>query len=135
MDYAEMLKKGKEQLPEDIQESSRFEVPKIKGSLQGNKTVLSNLIQIAQHIGRKPEHLIKYLSRELGMPAEIKGNFVIFTGKGSSSRINEKIEEYTEKLVICKECGKPDTELKKQHTIYVMKCQACGARYSVTSKV
>ena len=135
MDYAKMLAEGKKNLPDDIQESSRFEVPKIKGSLQGNKTVLSNLMQIAQHIGRKPEHLIKYLSRELGMPAETKGNFVIFTGKGNSARINEKIEEYTEKLVICKECNKPDTELKKQQNIYIMKCQACGARYSITAKV
>lgn len=130
-----MLKEGKKKLPDDIKESARFEVPKIKGSLQGNKTVLSNLIQIAQHIGRNPDHLIKYLSRELGMPAEVKGAFVIFTGKGNSARINEKIEAYTELLVICKECGKPDTELKKQQNIYIMKCQACGARYSITSKV
>ncbi len=130
-----MLKKGKEKLPEEILESSRFEVPKIKGSLQGNKTVLSNLFQIAQHLGRRPEHLIKYLSREMGMPAEIKGNFVIFTGKGSSARFNEKIEAYTEIFVVCKECRKPETTMKKEGSIYIIKCQACGAKYSQTSKI
>lgn len=130
-----MLKEGKKKLPDEILEKSRFEVPKIKGSLQGNKTVLSNLFQIADHIGRKPEHLIKFLTREMGMPAEIKGNFVIFTGKGNSAKFNEKIEQYTETLVICKECGKPDTTMKKEGAIYIMKCQACGARYSLKSKV
>lgn len=130
-----MLAEAKKKLPDDVKESVRFEIAKVKGSIQGNKTIISNLIQIAQHMSRSEAHLIKYLSREIALPAEIKGNFVFFAGKAPASKINEKITSYVEKYVICKECGKPDTTLKKEGGISFLRCQACGARYSVQSKI
>lgn len=124
-----MLKRGKDQLPENIRHNERFEVPKIKGIVQGNKTVLTNLAQIADQFQRPIEHLIKYLSKELAARAEQKDQFTIFNTKLQSQRINEKIEAYAEQLVMCKECGRPDTKMVKTGPAWMILCQACGAKY------
>jgi translation initiation factor 2 subunit 2 len=33
--------------------------------------------------------------------------------------------------VLCRECGKPDTRLERVERVYVIRCEACGARASV----
>lgn len=133
-DYESLLERGKNALPEMSQTRDRFEVPKVRGHIQGNKTILSNFLQIAQHFGRKPEHLLKYVLKELAAPGEIKKQFVILGTKIPAGRINEKIQQYADVFVICRECGKPDTKMSKEENVYFIKCQACGARYSVYSK-
>lgn len=132
--YEELLERGKKALPETNFSTERFIIPKVRGHLQGNKTVLSNFLQIAQHFGRKPEHVLKYILKELAAPGEIKKQFVILGAKVPAGRINEKVQQYAETFVLCRECNKPDTKMTKEGSVYFIKCQACGARYSVYSK-
>jgi translation initiation factor 2 subunit 2 len=132
--YEELLERGKKALPETTQSTERFVVPKIRGHIQGNKTVLSNFLQIAQCFGRKPEQVLKYILKELAAPGEIKKQFVVLGAKVPAARINEKIQQYADTFVICRECGKPDTKMTKEENVCFIKCQACGARYSVYSK-
>lgn len=134
-DYQALLKNAKEVLPEVDQTQDRFQIPKVKGHLQGVKTVISNMVQIADTLGRPIKHLLKYLSRELATTAEQANQLVIFGSKLSASKVNEKIEAYAQEFVFCKECSKPDTKLSKEGDIYYFKCQACGARYTFTSKI
>ena len=135
-DYEKLLKKAHKELPEKSITKVRFEIPKVKGHLQGNRTVVSNFIRIAQHLGREPKHMLKYVLKELATPGQIKKTgVVIFGTKLSASRINEKIQQYADTFVVCKECGKPDTKLEKEGNIYFVKCQACGAKHSVYSKI
>ncbi|MFP4523720.1 MAG: translation initiation factor IF-2 subunit beta [Candidatus Woesearchaeota archaeon] len=134
-DYEALLKKAKETLPEVKQSEERFQIPKVKGHIQGGKTVISNLNQIATTLGRPVKHLIKYLTRELATTAEQVKQLTIFGSKISASKINEKIDAYAQEFVFCKECGKPDTKLDKDGDVYYFKCQACGARYTFTSKI
>ena len=129
MDYEKLLKKARSELPESVLRTERFSIPKVRGHLQGNKTVLSNFFQIADTLGRDPNQLLKYILKELATPAEVQKNLVILGRKESASRINEKIGEYAKKYVICKECGKPDSSLVKQNRMVFIKCNACGARY------
>jgi translation initiation factor 2 subunit 2 len=131
MDYEKLLKEAKKKLPKVSEKKERFDIPKIKGHIQGNRTVLSNFTQIAQYLGRNPEHVLKYILKELATPGEIKKTGTIIGSKVSASRINEKIISYAEKYVLCKECGKPDTKLEKEHNIIYVKCMACGARKTV----
>jgi len=133
-DYEALLERGKKALPKTTQSTERFIIPRIRGHIQGNKTVLSNFVQIAQRLGRKPEHMLKYVLKELAAPGEIKRHFVILGAKIPASRINEKIHKYADIFVICRECGKPDTKMTKEGNIYFIKCQACGAKHSVYSK-
>ena len=93
MDYKEMLKKAREEMPESVFESERFEIPKAKGHLQGNKTVISNFHSIADVLGRTTEHMLKYLLKELATPGTLTRSSLILGAKVPASRINEKIRK------------------------------------------
>lgn len=130
-----MLEKGKKELPESVMEKERFSIPKVRGHIEGNKTIVSNFTEIAKVLRRKPEHMLKYILKELATPGDMRNNGVIFGSKISASKVNDKIVQYTETFVLCKECGKPDTKLTKETNIYFLKCQACGAKHSFYSKI
>ncbi len=129
MDYKKLLKQARKNLPESVLKTERFTIPKIRGHLQGNKTVLSNFFQIADSLGRDPNSLLKYILKELATPGEVQKSLVVLGRKVSATRINEKVEEYAKKFVLCKDCGKPDSKLIKQNRMVFIKCNACGARY------
>jgi len=133
--YDLLLKKARKEMPKIVFEKERFEIPKVKGHLQGNKTVISNFQQIASDLRREPEHLLKYLLRELATPGEIKHSGTIFGRKISATQINEKIKKYTHEFVLCSECGKPDTKIVKEGDFSHIKCQACGAKHRIRSKI
>ncbi len=130
MDYDKLLEEAYEALPEDHGTAERFEIPKVKGHIQGNKTIITNFHQIAQFLSRTPEHLLKYVQKELATPGTLAKNGIIFGTKIPASRINEKIEKYVEEYVLCGECRKPDTKLVKEDKYLFKKCMACGARQS-----
>jgi len=64
-----------------------------------------------------------------------KSGSIIMGTKVSASRINEKIRQYANEFVLCQECGKPDTKIEKDGKFPFLKCQACGARQPLKSKV
>lgn len=131
-----MLKDVRKELPKSIFEKERLEIPKIRGHIQGNRTIISNFLQIASILGREPEHMLKYILRGLATPGEIKksGSVIIGT-KVPASRINEKIRQYANDYVFCSECGKPDTKMEKEKGLVFIKCMACGAKHSSKSKI
>lgn len=126
-----MLKKGRNDMPNSVLDVDRFNIPKIRGHIQGTKTILSNFFQIADSIARDPDFFLKYILKELGTPGEVKKPLVILGRKVSANSINEKIEDFTKKYVICKVCSKPETKLTKKNRINFINCNACGARYPV----
>lgn len=131
-----MLKEARNNLPESAFEKERFEIQKIRGHIQGNKTILTNLLQIANDLGREADHLLKYILKGLATPGEIKKSGSVIVGtKVPASRINEKIWQYANDFVFCPECGKPDTKLDKEKNVLFIKCLACGARKPVKSKI
>ncbi len=135
MEYLELLKKAKKSLPEVQSSSERFEIPKATGHVQGNKTIVNNFLQIAKTFGRDKEQLLKYLQRELATPAIVDGQRLILGRKISSEFINNKIGQFANEFVLCKECKKPDTQLIKEDRVLFLKCTACGARHPVRSKI
>ena len=135
-EYKKLLQGVRKELPKHIFEKERFGIPKVRGHIQGNRTVISNFLQIANMLGRKPESMLKFVLRELATPGEIKkSGSVIIGSKVPASRINEKITQYANSYVFCYECGKPDTKIEKEGNFSFMKCTACGARHSIKSKV
>ena len=136
MNYKNLLEKAKEEMPEAVHEKERFEISPVKGHIQGTKTIISNLQQIASHLHRPIEHLLKYLLKELATPGEIKKNgSVIFGRKIPSSNFNSKIKQYADEFVFCKECGKPDTEFLKDNNVMFVKCMVCGAKKPIKFKI
>ncbi len=135
MDYKDMLKKAREDMPESIFIKERFEIPNVKGHIQGNKTVISNINQIANDLGRPVAHLVKFVLRELATPGTMKGTSLIVGTKLPASRFNEKIRQYANEFVLCNECGKPDTKIEKSGNVSYLKCTACGTRQQVRSRI
>ncbi len=113
----------------------RFEIPKVEGHFEGKKTIITNFSQIASHIRRSPEHFLKFMLKELAAAGTRDGDRLILNIKVPSSKINQKIEEYVNEFVLCKECKKPDTELIKQGRLNFIHCLACGAKHPVRSKI
>jgi len=134
--YDQLLKQALEKAPKSAQVGdSRFEIPKVKGHIQGNKTILTNFQVIAQTLRRDPSHLLKFLLRELATPGEVDGPRLVLNRKLSSILINQKIEKYANNFVICKECKKPDTKVEKEGDFLMLKCGACGAKHPINSRI
>lgn len=126
-----MLKKAREEMPESVFIKERFEIPNVLGHIQGNKTVISNFVQISNTLQRPTEHLLKYILKELATPGGIKNKSLIIGAKIAASKINEKIRQYANEYVLCSECGKPDTKIEKEGNVNFIRCQACGAKHKV----
>ena len=136
MDYLAMLKQARETLPKSAFEKQRFEVPKVVGHIQGNRTVVSNFLQIADALRREPALLLKFILKELATPGELKRSGSVIVGtKVPASRINEKIRQFAVEFVLCPECGKPDTKIEEEGQVAFLKCQACGARHPIKGRV
>lgn len=136
MEYKELLQRARKKMPEAVFEKERFQMPKVSGHIEGKKTIIVNFVQIANTLRRKPEHLLKFLLKELAAPGELQRNNRLIIGtKVAASKINNKIKEYANEFVFCHECGKPDTDIKKEGNLSVMKCTVCGSRQIVKSKI
>ena len=130
MEYEQLLEEAYENV-EATEEAGRFEVLKVKGHHEGIRTVVSNFGQIVANVRRTPEHLLKFLSKELASQGEIKGDRLILSRKLASKDINAKIEKYVNKFVLCPKCAKPDTELSEEGGKTFLRCLACGEKYEV----
>lgn len=136
LDYKELLKKGREKLPESLKSTGeRFEIPKAKGHMEGSKTIISNFSQIVDTLNREQSHLLKFLQRELATPATVDGQRLVLGRKISASQINSKIQLYTATFVLCPDCKKPDTKLVREERVLFLKCAACGSKHPVRAKI
>lgn len=127
-EYDELLNKAQDEIPEDIGNEERFEIPEVQTRKEGSKTIIENFKEIAQKFSREEKHLSKYVQNELGTAGHLENNELVLNGEFRRGSINSKIEQYADKYVYCNECNRPDTVLKKEKGVEIMKCQACGAR-------
>lgn len=132
MSYEDLLNEAYEnvEVNEEVCDG-RFEVLKVRGHHEGVRTVISNFVKVAACLRRRPEHLLKFLGRELGVQGELSGDRAILSRKVSSKNINSKIEKYAKEYVICAKCGKPDTELSDEGGKFFVRCLACGKKTEV----
>lgn len=126
--YQEILDEGIKALPQEVVVTERFEVPKVKGHIQGNKTYITNFNQILSSFRREKDHFLKFLLNELATPGTFDGPRLVFGRKVSATLINQKIQQYAETFVLCSNCGKPDTQIIKKENATYLKCSACGAQ-------
>ncbi len=134
-EYEKLLEEAYGKIKQIEGSGERFEIPGIQGHFQGKKTILTNFFQIADHLRRDSDHFQRFLIKELATTGHKEGDRLVLNTKISSAKINPKIEQYIKEFVLCKECGKPDTELIKKDRISYLKCLACGATHPVRSKV
>ncbi len=133
--YEQLLNEAYSKVKKPETSGERFEIPKIEGHFEGKKTILTNFYQIADYIRRKPEHFQKFMLRELAVSGQREGDRLVLNMRVPSNKINQKIEQYVKEFVLCKDCGKPDTELIKEDRFSFVHCLACGSKRSVRSKI
>ena len=131
MEYDKMLDKLYKEVKPLETSSERFEIPKANSQIIGNKTLLSNFLQICSYIRRDCAHIAKFLSKELATFSKIENERLIFNRKIPQSQLQDKINLYINKFVVCAECKKPDTEILKQDGFSFIHCLACGAKHSL----
>ena len=90
-----------------------------------------NFSDVAEALRRDPGHLLKFLLKETGTRGNFDGTRVIFQGSFNQDSIQNLIEIYTKKYVICPVCGRPDTHIVKDKRLFFLQCDACGARSSI----
>ena len=132
-DYEKSLDRAMETIPKAVFEKERFQVPEVEINVVGNRTMIKNFKAIVSALNREPEHLIKYLLRELGVAGNMDGNQAVFQGKFSKAAVDDRIKRYVEEFVLCRECGGPDTKLVRKDRVHILRCEACGARTAVRS--
>jgi translation initiation factor 2 subunit 2 len=133
-DYEAYLDRALEMLPDIETSDDRFVIPEPKTFSEGKATVLENFIQIADVLNREPDHLMKFLTREMGTAGKIDGQHAVFQGKFTADVIAEQIESYVQEYVKCSECGRPDTKLVKADRVLMLQCDACGGHRPVRKR-
>ncbi len=129
MNYESLLENAYKRI-EPVKESKRLEVLKVEGHHEGTKTIITNFSAVVSSLRRNPEHIMKFLSKELASSGEISGDRLILSRKLSSKEVNDKINKYFNQYIVCSKCKKPDTELEEGNKLFV-KCLACGAKVEV----
>ncbi len=135
MNYEEMLRKAKESLPKVEDKCNRFEMPKVKGHVEGNRTIIINIFNIADLLARPVDHILKFLQRELATPGFFQDKRLVFGRKLTSGMINDKLTKYVQTFVLCDHCCKPDTKLLEEEGKLIKKCMACGTKTPVLTKI
>jgi len=132
-EYKKLLERAREGLPKKTApvEAERFEVPKFESFLEGNNTLIKNFTDVARTLERAPAHLQKYLALETGARGELEMHRLRIKTAKNNVFLNQKLETYVNEFVLCKECKKPDTEIRLVEGIPWIKCKACSAKYPI----
>lgn len=131
-EYESLLDNIYQNLPKKKAETERFEMPRFEYFSEGNKTIIKNFKAVCDRIRRDPDIISKYLSKELAVPVEIRDDRLVLQRRLSGDILNKKLEEFVSKLVMCKECNRPDTHIEEAgHRVRILVCEACGARMAI----
>ena len=127
--YEALLTRVKEKHSVKTSSGERFEAPVFIIALVGSKTFIKNFEEVAEKLRRPKEFLAKFLFKELATPGALQGRELILHAKLQPRLMQEKLASFITRMVMCKECGKPDTHLEHggRHVEFIV-CEACGAR-------
>jgi translation initiation factor 2 subunit 2 len=129
--YDELLKRARAEVPEVTLKKERLEMPRLFVSMVGMRTTISNFKEVADTLDRDPQHILKFLTREMATAATYHDGRAIFQGKFPRDTFERLLTRYMESFVICPVCKRPDTKIIKEKRLSFIICNACGARSSV----
>eukprot|EP00105_Crassostrea_gigas_P043768 XP_019927916.1 PREDICTED: eukaryotic translation initiation factor 5 [Crassostrea gigas] len=112
----------------------RYKMPrliaKVEGKGNGIKTVIVNMSEIAKALSRPPTYPTKFFGCELGAQTmfDFKNERFIVNGSHDASKLQQLLDGFIKRFVLCPECSNPETQLtasQKKQTIS-QRCIACG---------
>lgn len=107
---------------------------KIEGKGNGIKSVIVNLSSVAQSLSRSPQYVVKFFGFELGaqVTANPSDDRYIINGAHEASKLQDYLDTFIVKFVLCEECKNPETDLKITKDGHIIRdCKACGQRTNV----
>lgn len=114
----------------------RYKMPrliaKVEGKGNGIKTVVVNMVDVAKALNRPPTYPTKFFGCELGAQTQFdaKNDRFIVNGSHEAGKLQDMLDGFIRKFVLCPECDNPETDLHvnpKKQTIG-NSCKACGYR-------
>lgn len=114
----------------------RYKMPKLSAKVEGKgngiKTVIVNVSDIAKALNRKPIYLTKFFGCELGAQIHVddKNERYIVNGAHEAAKLQELLDGFIKKFVLCQGCGNPETTMhvnKRAGTVGTT-CKACGCQ-------
>ena len=129
--YDKLLKRARAEIPEVTLKKERLEMPRLFVTMVGMRTTISNFNEVANTLDRDPQHILKFLTREMATAATYHDGRAIFQGKFPRDTFERLLNRYMESFVICPVCKRPDTRIVKEKRLSFIVCNACGARSSV----
>ena len=110
----------------------RYKMPqlqaKVEGKGNGIKTVVVNMVDIARALERPPTYVTKYFGFELGAQTQldIKDERYIVNGCHDARKMQDILDGFIKKFVLCEKCENPETVLKVKRNMIGASCKACG---------
>lgn len=112
----------------------RYKMPrliaKVEGKGNGIKTVIANMTEIAKALSRPPTYPTKYFGCELGAQTnfDAKNDRYIVNGAHDSTKLQDLLDGFIRKFVLCPECENPETNLivLPKKNMITQRCIACG---------
>lgn len=114
--------------------SYRYKMPKIQAKVEGRgngiKTVLVNILELAQSLNRDAPEVTKFFGCELGSQTSYSADTdrAIVNGAHTANDLQTHLSKYIENFVLCKNCRLPETRYKIKGGIIDQKCAACGSK-------
>jgi translation initiation factor 2 subunit 2 len=129
--YDELLKRACSQMPQVSVKRERLELPRLLIANVGMRTIITNFKEVADVLNRDPQHILKFLTREMATAATFHDSRAIFQGRFKRDSFERLLQRYIENFVTCPVCNRPDTKIVKQKRLSFLVCNACGARSSI----
>jgi len=138
LQYERLLTKAMNELRllREAREGSKFKLPlEVKRNVPTKTSI--NLREIATHLKRDEDHLLKFVLNELLTTGSLNQEGKLYMkGRFTKAQIQDILREYVELFVMCKSCMKSDsTELVKENKMVFLKCEGCGGSRHVGSIV
>jgi len=129
--YEELLKEACAQMTEVSLKHERLEMPKLVVNTVGMRTIIANFKEVADALDRDPQHILKFLTREMATAATYQDSRAIFQGKFRQESFGRLLQRYLDSYVVCPICKRPDTRIVKEKRLSFLICNACGAKSAI----
>ncbi|KAF3938194.1 hypothetical protein ABW19_dt0202617 [Dactylella cylindrospora] len=108
---------------------------KIEGKGNGIKSVIVNLPSVAGSLSRPPIYVVKFFGFELGAQTNSGDHDRwIINGAHEASKLQDLLDGFITKFVLCKACMNPETDLAIKAGRIIRNCKACGQRTEVDGR-
>lgn len=111
----------------------RYKMPKIIAKVEGKgngiKTVITNMVEVAKALNRPPMYPTKFFGTVLGAQTNFdKNERYIVNGSHDSSKLQDILDSFIQKYVLCPSCKNPETDLhvSTKRAQISTTCKACG---------